>query len=457
MRDERQRQKSGCLPAIAMVAAMLAFAGFGVWAEAQQGLVMRVEDDTFSVGVTASELGLIPMDAPNGTTQATGEWNVARLNAFFDDGWRTLGKTLTLDAKGYALYGTVVIPRVEGFCLLGAGVGDTRAEVEYTEYGGSCSRLVNIQSANPILIDYAGLGMYVRGVQIQGWWHATNAGTLKSTTSSHARIGILQRCGDGTVGSGKFVSPHLVVCCCEDAIRWGDSALGDNADQWVIGRLYTPDCRVGIHSICRQAIGSIVSHYDGVRCELLHDFELGGGDYTCHQAILQNDATTLLETRAQVFDDGCYYFGRVKVDGTCDDSDVTLWKNNAPEGAEGVSSQFVRFGLLHQAVGATGRMIVELNGYCRFHVDKGEQVGDLEVTCYGGTSGFQNEVKLRDMRCRSGADPNDFVTCAGTTAYANVNLLGNANVGNVPYENQSFYLSRSAGVTTKTAYDPEAP
>lgn len=421
------------------------------------GVSLEVESGTRAPYITAQQLGLRAMNESGGTDQSCGEDNSAILNEYFGGGWRTQGKMLVLDAFGYGIWDTIVIPRVEGFTLLGAGCGDTRAEVEYTSYGGACSRIVNLQPANPVVIDYSGLGMLWQGVMPQGWWHATNGGTLKAATSDHARVGILQRCGDGTVGSGKFCSPHLVAPCFENAFQWGDSALGDNADQWEIGRLYTPDCRVGIHSICRQAIGSTVIHYDGVRCELLHDFELGGGDYTCLNAILQNGSTTLLETRAQVFDDGCYKFGRVKVDGTCEDQPVTLWKNNAPEGEEGTSAQFVIFDLLHQAVGATGTMGVETNGYCRFHVNKGEQIGDLDIVCKGGTSGFQNEIKLRDMRCRSGFNPNDFVTCSGTTAYANVTLEGNASVGNVPYANQTFYLSRSGGSTTKTAYDPASP
>ena len=430
-------------------------------APAQTGLVLQPTNESYAYGVSVRKLGLVPMHETGGTTTEVATANTAALNAYFAGGWRTHGLTLYFPAGGWAINDTIVIPRIEGLVVLGAGVGDTRAEVEYTAYGGSCARIVNIASALDVMIDYAGLGITWDGVQVQGWWHATNGGTLKAATTDHARVGILQRCGDGVVGSGKFSSDHLVVCCCENAIQWGDSALGDNADQWEIGRLYTPDCRVGIHSICRQAIGSTVIHYDGVRCELLHDFELGGGDYTCVNAILQNGSTTLLETRAQVFDDGCYYFGRVKVDGTCGADDVWLWKNNAPEGSETTSAQFVTFGTLHQAVDATGAIKVELNGYCRFHVDRGEQIGNLQIVCKGGNASFMNEIDLQKMRTRNKPspapantpyDPAEYITLEGTTAYARVKLADNVSVGNVRLAPDEYKLSRASSATSRVDY-----
>jgi hypothetical protein len=430
------------------------------------------ESGSRSPAISAKALGLVRMHETNGTTQATAEDNSAILNAYFAGGWRTLGLMLELAAGGYAVWDTIVIPRIEGMTVRGAGVGDTRSELEYETYGGAPTRIVSIKPTNPCVIDYAGQGITWQGVQVQGWWHATSASTLKSQTSNHARVGILQRCGDGTVGSGKFFSPALVVCCCDVAIQWGDSALADNADQWLIGNLRTMDCRVGIRSICRQAIGSTILIHEGTRCGTLHNFERGGGDFECRKAILENGETTLLETRAQTFDDGGFTYGLVKVDGSCGASDVTLWINHqhVPDGDdeiggnaddEDVASQFVTFEKLHQAVDATGDLIVEMRGYGRLHIDRGEQLKTAIVTCYGGTASHMHEVVIQNCRLRTGHNPSSFVT-VGTEVdnpdgRVRVVLKNNSNVGNVPFGDQYKYLVGDNGVVTPTTYDPANP
>ena len=110
MNDERQRSKSGCSPIIAgaMVAIVTAFAGFGMWAEAQQGLTLRVASESWSPGITAGEIGLTPMDAPGGTTDEVATANVTAFNNFFSTGWRTRGKTLVLDAKEAVIEGAKI-------------------------------------------------------------------------------------------------------------------------------------------------------------------------------------------------------------------------------------------------------------------------------------------------------------------------------------------------------------
>lgn len=451
-----------------MVAIVTAFAGFGMWAEAQQGLTLRVAGESWSPGITAGEIGLTPMDAPGGTTDEVATANVTAFNNFFSTGWRTRGKTLVLDAKGYAINDTIVIPRIEGLCILGAGVGDTRAEVEYTTYGGACSRIVNIDSALDLMVDYSGANLYVRGVQFCGWWHATNGGTLKAATSDHARVGFLQRCGDGTVGSGKVTSPALVFSCCDVAIQMGDETVGndaDNADQWSIGSLRCLDCRVGIHSICRQSVGHTIHQYEGTRCGTMLYLERGG-KWRLGQVTMENASPTFLKARAQTFDDNSVVVGDLYCDGSITGSPVIATMDatvaNGDDGIPGndddeaTASLLLRIHLLtFVASDALTTPTITLRGYSRVHILGGEQLKTGVITAYGGNSSFQHEVVLRDCRFRGTEDPTTFATLASGDGRLRMVLENNTNVGNVAYGDEYLIITRSgSNPPSTTTYVP---
>lgn len=426
---------------------------------------LEVESGTRAPYITARQLGLIAMDETDGTTQATGEANSAILNTYFATGWRTQGKMLVLDAKGYGIWDTVVIPRIEGLSIRGAGVGDTRAEAEFATYGGACSRIVNLQSANPLMIDYSGAYLSIEGVQIQGWWHSGNGATLKAATSDHARVGFLQRCGDGTVGSGKVNSPALVFSCCDVAIQLGDETVGDdadNADQWTIGSLRCLDCRVGIHSIARQSVGSWISQYEGTRCGTMLYLERGG-KWHIGQATMENASPTFLRARAQTFDDNSISVDELYCDGSVTGSPVILTMDavvaNGDDGIggndddESTASLFLRIGLLTVvAAPAAPKPTITLRGYCRLHILSGEQLYDEMVTIIGGSSSFMNEVIVKHCRFRSGETPANFVVSSGT-GYAKIIMEHNGDVGNVPVANTYRYWNNGSLST----YNPNSP
>lgn len=409
---------------------------------------LEVESGTRAPYITARQLGLVAMDEDNGTTQATGEANSALLNTYFSTGWRTQGKMLVLDAKGYGIWDTIVIPRIEGLSIRGAGVGDTRAEAEFATYGGACSRIVNLQSANDVMIDYSGMGLSIEGVQIQGWWHSGNGATLKAATSDHARIGILQRCGDGTVGSGKVNSPALVFSCCDVAIKMGDSWDGDNADQWTLGSLRCLDCRVGIHSIARQAVGSWIGQYEGTRCGTMLYLERGG-KWHIGQATMENTSPIFLRARAQTFDDNSVSVDELYCDGSVTGSPEILKMDatvaNGDDGIEGndddesTASLFLRLGLLTiVAAGGAPKPTITVRGYSRVHILSGEQLYDEMITIIGGSASYMNEVIVKHCRFRLNETPANIVVASGS-GYAKVIMEHNGTIGNVPVNNSYRY------------------
>lgn len=425
---------------------------------------LTVESGTRSPAASAKSLGLVPMDAAGGTTQAVAEANSGILNDYFDDGWEAQGLTVELAGKGYALWDTVNIDK-EGFTVRGAGLGDTRAEVEYSTRGGGPSRLVGINPDMGTVINYTGAFLTWSGVHLCGSYHATSNATLKSATELHVARGFYQGVQNDGKGTGKVVFPAgATFSCFGSAMVFGEDYSGDNADQWYIPVLRTLDCAKGFHVKCRQSVGFHVGQHEGTRTGVLAHFERGG-KLVCGQATLENGATTLLQTRAQTFDDNAFWYGDVYVDGTVGGNTAKLLQMDAvvPDGDDAIPSTgddevtpslFMRIGMLHVGTGVTVPPKFYMRGYSRLHIHGGEQLFANMVEYEGGSSSFMGDLLCQNARFRSGQDPTDWATMTGTTGYARVVLRNNGNVGNVPFNDEYKFLSRVASVTTPTNYDP---
>lgn len=463
MRDERQRQKSGCLPAIAAIAIGFALAMLPsfvnsplAWADVE----LTVESGTRSPAISAKQLGLVAMDETNGTTQAVAEANSAILNAYFDTGWQTQGLTIYFAGKGYALWNTIDIDK-EGFSLIGVGVGDTRAEAEYGTRGGAVTRLVCINPSLDVLVNYTGAYIHVQDVMLQGWYHATNGATLKAATSSFCDVGWFQGPQNDGKGCGKLYG-RLVFSCFTTAIQFGDEFAGDNADQWCIDSLRTLDCGTGLHIICHQSVGHLVDQYEGTRtgvmCYAEHGGKILGGQWTA-----ENAAPTVFRVRAQDFNSNLLELEHLYMDGSIGSTQSTILQMDAvvPDGTDGIAdndddedpaSVWLKLGALHIATPVTLPPLIQVRDYSRVHINSGEQLFDRMVQVIGGNSSFMNEVVVRDARFRSGETPVDFLIGTGS-GYARVVVENCGNVGNQPFADSYRYWNNGSLST----YNPLSP
>lgn len=429
-------------------------------------LVLETTSTTRMPALSAKSLQLIPIGAngTDGTSQADATANAAALNAYSDDGWLAQKLAPQLPGAGFCTWNPWVIDK-EGFPIYGTGGGDTRAEVEFAAYGGMPARIVGVNPDMPCVIDYSGLGATAYGLSVAGGTHPTDGGVLKADTANHVAIGILQRCGNGVTGAGKWhgVGPTTLSVLGE-GIRLGDSALGDNADQWNLQSLRTPDCVVGIHSICRQSVGHWIGQYEGTRTGTMLWFERGG-KLRVDQITVENANPTMLRCRAQLIDDGSFSFGEVYVDGSVS-GNVTLIQMDAhvPLGDDGIdnppntgddeqaaATRFT-FDYLDIVSSVAAAPKVKLRGYPVFHVRSGDELYDTFIEVNATASTFFATIIIENCRFRTGEDPTDVIDAANSAGKARVILRNNSNLGGVPFDDETFFIKN--GVKSDT--DPDA-
>jgi len=258
--------------------------------------------------VNVSTLGCFPMDATNGTTQATALANAAAINAHLATNWRSSCLPLLFPGKGWLIANTLDLQVLRSHTLLGSGgEADSVAEVDYTTAanakGGPASRIVAEARfavapesggiAGQPLIRVPGYGNLLERLVLQGRWHASSTatlnagypidGTLINDATAHTNdlrcwLGIEVMGNPPTgIGSGKLCSPTtLTIMLCRAAIKCSGVPTELNADQIILQRFFAPYCDIGMWFDNDQSIAHRIAYFDQLYCDTAFRFDRGG-------------------------------------------------------------------------------------------------------------------------------------------------------------------------------------
>lgn len=261
-------------------------------------------------------LGCRLLNETGGYDVSAGEDNADACTEYFQSGFRTQGRPMSIPYPGIGICKSIVTTsgagkQVMGHAIYGhGGQCQSLAEIQHTSsgtdgIGGLTSRLVctdasGLTSGAMLITDSYGIALH--NLVLQGHYHPTSRTTLLAETAEFADIGILGTDIDNT-GVGKLWFNTLSVCCCTTGIQCGLDATGQSFDQIYGGQLWTPDCGTGIKLMNVQSVDHYIGRYEGiytpVMLEIQHGGKFTGGTWTIEYEggkLLYVTANTATET-----------------------------------------------------------------------------------------------------------------------------------------------------------------
>lgn len=405
--------------------------------------------------VNVRDLGCIPMHEAGGLTID----NALLINDFLSGGFvdkKCAG--LYFPGGGWGIKTPIEIPSIEGFAFYGDGVGDIRGELSYNdadEIGGLPSRIVGTAPNLECLIKTYGIFLHVQGVMFQGWYHNLRddgANGVLREESNYAAIGIkiMPRYSDASsgIGTGKFTSPNLVVCCCDVAIECGDTGASneDNADQFQLGRLNTPACSTGFHALNLQSVGHLIGQYEGNLCDTMFDFDRGG-KLTVLQATLIESGGTLIKTRTNGTNEGIFHFVDLWVDAGAGNT-CKIWESRAPLGADQETLSELKIDHLMLDAAYSGGPLFTMRGYNSLTISGSNKLTQTLVKVSGGSATFHPVIFINGARFNDGFDLDLLIDSGTSSGYADVFAFAcRSYIGNGGFKHASY--SWNGGTITR--------